>query len=151
MRAEFEFAQGRTRSIAQRLSCCAHKSLNDFRASFEQGGTPCVRQVRPQNDLEPRSDSIRSEKALRSACKPTHARATGDTGRGPITPKSRTRPGISRARPVKRTGVQRGKPLCKKKKNSSLPAPCTPPHATHTPLARPFHHACGGRAAPWLM
>src|SRR5690606_3716598 len=37
-----------------------------FRASFEQGGTPCVRQVRPQNDLAPRSDSIRSEKALGS-------------------------------------------------------------------------------------
>src|SRR5690606_16071087 len=44
---------------------CSLKSFKELiRASFEQGGTPCVRQVRPQNDLEPRSDSIRSEKAL---------------------------------------------------------------------------------------
>src|SRR5690606_38168295 len=38
-------------------------------AAFEQGGMPCVRQVRPQKDLEPRSGMERECRGPETLCK----------------------------------------------------------------------------------
>src|SRR5690606_1343928 len=112
-----------------------------FRASFEQGGTPCVRQVRPQNDLEPRSDSIRSEKALIPLRPPVRfsGRVSGTCWirRGPMESRFPwSAPGLTHARPDKRKGgCQEGlSPSCKKKTirskkpSSEGPAEPGPPH-----------------------